>query len=105
MGRTKQLWLWGGGSIEVAALFVESRGHYFGLDGVEPWDEAQDARKYNGPHPVVAHPPCSSWCQLAHVNKKRYGIEIGDDDGCFKSALESVRKFGGVLEHPAFSYA
>ena len=39
----------------IAALYVETGGGYFNLPGVEPWDEARDARAYPGPHPVVAH--------------------------------------------------
>ena len=31
--------------------------------------------------------------------------KTGDDDGCFASALASLRQFGGVLEHPAHSKA
>jgi len=89
----------------IAALYVETGGAYFGLEGVDPWDETRDARKYAGPHPVVAHPPCSRWCQLAHIIQKRYGHRVGDDAGCFAAALRSVREHGGVLEHPAFSYA
>ena len=91
--------------VRVAALFVQKGGHYFGLDGVEPWDESRDARKYLGPHPVVAHPPCSRWCQLAYINQKRYGHKVGDDGGAFRFALDAVRQYGGVLEHPAFTYA
>ena len=89
----------------IAALFVQTNGVYFGLPGVDPWDEVRDARKYDGPHPVVAHPPCTRWCQLAYIIQKRYGHKVGDDGGCFESALYSVRKHTGVLEHPAFSYA
>lgn len=89
----------------IAALFVATGGVYFGLPNVEPWDIIKDARLYAGPHRVVAHPPCSVWCQVAHVNQKRYGHVVGEDGGCFRSALEAVGKFGGVLEHPARSYA
>lgn len=92
----------------IAALYVETNGCYFGLDGVDPWDEKRDARLYDGPYPVVAHPPCQLWTRFAHVNFARWGGEHnrpGNDQGCFAAALASVRKWGGVLEHPAFSDA
>jgi len=89
----------------VAALFVASDGPYAGLEDVDPWDEPRDARRYAGPYPVVAHPPCDRWCQMAPVNQARYGHRVGDDGGCFASALASVRRWGGVLEHPALTLA
>lgn len=85
----------------IAALFVETGGCYFGLPHVDPWDEPRDARLYDGPWPVVAHPPCDRWHMLSAVNHKRWGFKINEDDGCFAFALSAVRKWGGVLEHPA----
>jgi len=90
----------------IAALFVETNGVYFGIPDVDPWDEKRDARLYNGPLPVVAHPPCARWGRYwfggpsAKVKRK-----LGDDGGCFAAALEAVRKWGGILEHPEASKA
>lgn len=94
----------------VAALYVETGGCYFGLPGVDPWDEARDARLYAGPHPVVAHPPCQRWGKLwagQPLFIKRTGIRKvkGDDGGCFKAALDAVRRWGGIIEHPWGSHA
>lgn len=90
---------------KVAALYVLPDGPYSGLPDVELWDEARDARKYAGPYPVVAHPPCARWGKLAHLHKAKPGKGIGEDGGCFASAVLSVREWGGVLEHPAGSAA
>lgn len=84
----------------ISALFVHTDGIYYGLPNVDPWDESRDARRYSGPNPVVAHPPCSRWCRLAGLVEARWGHKRGDDGGCFESALNSV-----VLEHPAYSDA
>ena len=92
----------------IAALFVQRGGVYCDVPDVDPWDEERDARTYPGPWPVVAHPPCHLWTNLARVNFKRWGGEHnrpGNDGGCFAYALASVRSWGGVLEHPADSHA
>ncbi len=107
----------------VQALFVDGSGVYPDLIGRTdcwandedyerwPWAPSDDARDYQGPDPVVAHPPCQLWVNMAAVNWKRYGRQRpawypgGDDGGCFASALASVRKYGGVLEHPADTHA
>jgi hypothetical protein len=90
----------------IAALFVASDGCYTGLPDVDVWDEVRDARLYGGPYPVVAHPPCQRWGRYWHGSpRKPHQFEKGDDGGCFAAALAAVRKWGGVLEHPAHSHA
>lgn len=80
---------------DVAALYVDPRGPYPKL--VEHWyDEARDARTYAGPWPVVAHPPCGPWGRLRHMCKHQ-------DAACGPHAVEMVRRYGGVLEHPEIS--
>jgi hypothetical protein len=80
----------------VAALFVDPRGPYPSMPGVDAWDETRDARLYAGPHPVVAHPPCGPWGAMAPFSRDQ-SAELGP------IAVEQVRRFGGVLEHPAHS--
>jgi hypothetical protein len=90
----------------VAALFVAKGGCYFGLPDVDPWPVERDARLYAGPWPVVAHPPCERWGKYWHGGPSARVRRIkGDDGGCFAAALASVRRWGGILEHPAASAA
>lgn len=90
----------------IAALFVVKDGPYFGLPHIDPWDEERNARLYNGPWKVIAHPPCERWGRYwsggpsARVKRK-----LGDDKGCFRDALKMVQHYGGVLEHPEASHA
>lgn len=81
---------------EIAALYVQTNGVYFGLTDVDPWDEKRNAKKYAGPHSVVAHPPCGPWGRLKFLCTKQ-------DPSCGPRAVKQVRKFGGVLEHPEHS--
>lgn len=92
--------------IHIAALYVEAGGAYSGLPSVDVWDAVRDARAYEGPHAVVAHPPCQRWGRYwGGSPRKPNQYRKGDDSGCFKAALASVRRFGGVLEHPRDSHA
>ena len=90
----------------IAALFVLTDGPYANLPGIEVWDEKRDARRYHGPWPVIAHPPCERWGRYwsggpsAKVKRK-----LGDDGNCFYAALNAVRTWNGVLEHPEASHA
>jgi hypothetical protein len=85
----------------VAALYVERGGAYWDDPRIDPWDEERDARLYAGPLPVIAHPPCTRWSILGTCR----GYYDGQDEGCFEAALAAVRRFGGVLEHPAHTLA
>lgn len=133
----------------IAILYIDPRGPYPRLANalgaarrgdtpIDCWDESRDARKYNGPWPVVAHPPCRHWGRLRHLAKVEWvcnnpecpqpretasalegeSYDIGDwepciycpgksiitsDRDCAPRAVEQVRKWGGVLEHPAGS--
>ena len=77
----------------IAALYVDvKRGPYAALHGVDAWGVERDATLYTGPWPVVAHPPCGHWGRYAH--------KAHDDGHTGSIAVDQVRTFGGVLEHP-----
>lgn len=78
----------------VSVLFARSDSCYFNLVA-DVWDIRRDARGYLGMNPVVAHPPCRGWGRLSHLAKPRH-----DEKALGLFAVECVRKYGGVLEHP-----
>lgn len=78
----------------VSVLFARADSCYFDL--VEDvWTMERDARNYAGPNPVVCHPPCRGWGRLRHWAKPR-----PDEKALAIFAVEQVRRYGGVLEHP-----
>lgn len=80
----------------IAALYVNVKhGPYAKIPGVDCWGVERDATRYKGPHPVVAHPPCGHWGSYWHKCK--------DDGHTGPIAIDQVRKYGGVLEHPRLS--
>lgn len=82
----------------VAVLFARSDSIYKGSDLADVYDIERDARNYRGNLPVVAHPPCRAWGRLRHFAKPR-----SDEKDLALFAVDAVRRFGGVLEHPTAS--
>ena len=82
----------------VAVLFARADSVYKTLPGCDVFDAERDARTYDGPWPVVAHPPCRAWGRLRTFANPR-----PDERNLARLAVALVREFGGVLEHPAGS--
>ena len=79
----------------VAVLFARRDSIYKTIPGCEVYDQDRDALTYAGGMPVVAHPPCRAWGNLSHFAKPRDG-----EKQLAEWAVEQVRRWGGVLEHP-----
>ncbi len=82
----------------VAVLFARADSNYLAIPGADVWDMARDARRWPGGMPVVAHPPCRAWGRLRKLAKPR-----ADEKALALAAVDNVRQFGGVLEHPECS--
>lgn len=74
-----------------AALWVRWNTVYREL-GLDCWTIERDANLYDGPGPIIAHPPCGPWGKYAKVSNesKSHGIR----------AMELVHQYGGVVEQP-----
>lgn len=82
----------------IAALFVRADSIYKTLPGVDAWDKERDARNWPGGCPVVAHPPCRAWGRI-----RQFCHATPEEKALGPLAVELVRRWGGVLEHPAES--
>ena len=93
----------------INALFVETNGVYFNLDGIEPWDIKRNAFNCKNGAPAIAHPPCKRWGRYWSGGPSLAGtdraLKMGDDNCAFAFSLWYVRTFGGVIEHPEGSHA
>jgi len=82
----------------VAVLFARADSVYKTMTGCDVWDADRDALNWPGGDPVVAHPPCRAWGSLRHFARPAPG-----ERELALWAVDQVRRFGGVLEHPAAS--
>lgn len=82
----------------VAVLFARADSIYKTMPECDVYDIERDARTWPGGCHVVAHPPCRAWGRLRQFAKPR-----DDEQALGPWAVEQVRKWGGVLEHPAES--
>ena len=82
----------------VSVLFARADSVYKSMPGVDVWDADRDALHWPGGTPVVCHPPCRAWGRLRHFAKPR-----ANEKDLARFAVANVRKWGGVLEHPAQS--
>lgn len=84
--------------MSIAVLFARRDSVYKTLDECDVWDEERDARKWPGGAPVIAHPPCRAWGRLRNFAKP-----APHEKELAFMAVDAVRRFGGVLEHPEAS--
>lgn len=80
--------------MSVPVLFTRKDSPYLAL-GCDCYDIERDALTWPGGRPAIFHPPCRSWGQLSHMAKPRAG-----ERELSLWAMQQVRRFGGVLEHP-----
>lgn len=81
--------------VPVSVLFCCDQSPYKLLAGVDVWDK----NRYAGSNVVIAHPPCRTWGNLRTVATKA----PPEEKQLGPWAVEQVRRYHGVLEHPAGS--
>jgi hypothetical protein len=80
----------------IAALYVHSaHTPYATFPGIDIWPIERDATKYDGPWRCIAHPPCGP-----HGN---YHRKCTQQFALAEIALNQVRRYGGIFEHPTSS--
>lgn len=82
----------------VAALYVRKDSIYKTIPGVDCYDIDRGARTFPGGMPVIAHPPCRLWGRL-----RQFSTAPTEEMELARHAVLMVKKWGGVLEHPAGS--
>lgn len=79
----------------VAVLFAHRKSVYKSIGGCDVYDIDRDARYWPGGEVIIAHPPCRAWGGLRQFAKPR-----DDEKALAPWAVDRIREYGGVLEHP-----
>lgn len=82
----------------IAVLFARKDSVYKSLPDCDVWDAARDASRWPGGCPLIAHPPCRAWGRL-----RKQAKQVEGERELAMWAVDQVRKYGGVIEHPAGS--
>jgi hypothetical protein len=83
----------------VSILFAARNSVYKTIPGLDVWDEDRDALNWHGGNPGIFHPPCrlfSKWL-------RQFSKAPSSEKLLAHWAVDQVRTWGGVLEHPACS--
>lgn len=79
----------------ISVLFARSDSIYKRIPDCDVWDLGRNALKWPGGNPLIAHPPCRLWGRLRGLANY---VEGEKELALF--AVDKIRIFGGVLEHP-----
>jgi hypothetical protein len=83
----------------VSILFAAPDSVYKTIPGLDVWDEDRNALNWPGGNPGVFHPPCRLWSKWMHY----FSTAPQSEKQLALWSIEMVRRYGGVLEHPACS--
>ena len=83
----------------ISVLFAARDSVYKTLPDIDVWDEERDALKWPGGNPGIFHPPCRLWSKWM----RHFAKAAPKEKELALWSVEQVRRYGGVLEHPACS--
>lgn len=84
--------------ISFPVLFTQQKSNYYNLQGFDCYDQVRNAFTCDSSLPGIYHPPCRRFSRLrglstAPQNERIFGYW----------SIGRVRKYGGIVEHPADS--
>ena len=84
--------------MKIPVLFANKESFYKDFEIFDVYDEERNAFNYTGRSPLIAHPPCRLFSRLRYFsNADKKELQ------CAYFALDKIRRFGGILEHPRSS--
>ena len=84
--------------MKIPVLFTAHVSFYNDNDIFDCYDVRRDAFSYTGRSPLIAHPPCRLFSRL-----RKFSTAGVKEKQCAFFALDKIRRFGGILEHPRSS--